>query len=56
MKLEIQVVLRVSVVVGDYEVSKQSFHQFEFYGDDLAFVVVVDPFSTKETNYLVAIE
>ena len=55
MELEIQVVPKVSVVVGDYEISKQPLHQSEFYGDDPALVVVVDPLSTKENNYSVSI-
>ena len=55
VELEIQFVLGVSIVVGNYEVPKQSLHQLEFYGDDPALVVVVDPLSTKENRYSIFI-
>ena len=48
MELEIHIVPEDSVVVGGYEVLKQPPHQPDSYGDDLALVMVVDPFSTKE--------
>ena len=50
--LEIQVVLGVMIVVGDYEVLKQFFHHSNFYGGDPALVVmvVVDPFLQKEVT------
>ena len=55
MELEIQVILEALVVVGDYEVPKQPLHQFEFYEDVPALVVVVDPLSTKRSSYSVSI-
>ena len=54
VKLEIQVVPKVLVVVGNYEVPKQPFHQLEFYRDDPVLVVVVDPLSIKENSYSVS--
>ena len=46
VELEIQVVLEVLVVAGDYEVLKQFPQHSDSYGDDHALVVmvVVDPF------------
>ena len=46
VELEIQVVLEVLVVVGDYGVLKQFSQHSDFYEDDPALVVmvVVDPF------------
>ena len=55
VKLEIQVVPEVPIVVGDYEVPKQPLHQLEFYENDPALIMVVDPLSTKENNYSVSI-
>ena len=48
IELEIQVVLKVPVVVGGYEVLKQFPHQSDFYEGDPVLVVMVDPFSTKK--------
>ena len=50
IELEIQVVLKVPVVVGGYEVLKQFPQYSNFYGDDPALVVmvVVDPFLQRE--------
>ena len=52
VKLEIQVVLEVSVVVGGYEVLKQFPQPSNFYEGNPALVVmvVVDPFSTRRNN------
>ena len=55
VRLEIQVVLRVLVVVEEHEVSRQPPHLLEFYGDGLTLVVVVDPLSTKENSYSISI-
>ena len=46
VEFEIQVVLEVLVVVGDYGVLKQFSQHSDFYGDDPALIVmvVVDPF------------
>ena len=52
---QIQVVLRVLVMVEEHEVSRQLSHLLEFYGDDHALVVVVDPLYTKENSYLISI-
>ena len=50
MELEIQAVLEVLVVVGDYGVLKQFSQHSDSYEDDPALVVmvVVDPFYKKE--------
>ena len=50
VELEIQVVLEVLVVVGDYGVLKQFPQHSDFYGDDptLVVMVVVDPFLQRE--------
>ena len=52
VELEIQVVLKVLIVIGDYEVLKQFSQHSDFYGDDPALVVmvVVDPFLQKEVT------
>ena len=48
VELEIQVVPKISIAVGDYEMPKQPPHQSDFYADNPALVVVVDPLSTKQ--------
>ena len=55
MELEIQIVPRVSITVKDYEMPKQPSHQSDFYGDDPALVVVVNPFSTKRSSCSISI-
>ena len=50
VELEIQVILEVLVVVGDYGVLKQFSQHSDSYEDDptLVVMVVVDPFYKKE--------
>ena len=55
VRLEIQVVPRVLVVGNEHEVARQASHLLEFYGDNHALVVVVDPLSTKENSYSISI-